>query len=532
VLPRLHDRSWRGYLAEDLGLDPSPALERIEQDILRHALPTAQSAPPPARRALPLPVTSFVGRDEDRFAVTRLLGEVRLLTLHGPGGVGKTRLALEVIARIGTRYRDGICFCDLAAIAGPAAVTRAIATAAGVSERAFRPLDDQLIEALAGRQQLLVLDNCEHVVEDIAVIAERLLRETRNITVLATSRERLQVDGEQVWPVKPLSADGPGAPAVRLFLDRGRAADPSAGQETGDTEAIVGLCAGLDGLPLAIELAAARLPGTTARELAASLQDRFGLLTAGHRADSRHRSLRAVVDWSYQLLTTEQQRLFDDLSVFCGWFDVGAARAVTAPDEDGTAVARLLLHLVDRSLVTADRDGGAVRYRLLETLRGYGLQRLEARGELDAARSRHARWAAELVTQAARGLGGAGEAGSVARLDVHIADLRAAHSWLTGQDSERSLRMCAELHWYALLRCRSEVFRWADVSAAAAAGSRSPFYPQALASAAWGPVYRGDLQAADTVGDGGRGCSRAKRRILRGDACDDLFHFRSPNLWG
>ena len=492
-------RSWRGYLAEDLGLDPSPALERIEQDILRHALPTAQSAPPSARRALPLPVTSFVGRDEDRLAVTRLLGEVRLLTLHGPGGVGKTRLALEVIAGIGTRYRDGVCFCDLAAIAGPTAVTRAIATAAGVSERAFRPLDDQLIEALAGRQQLLVLDNCEHVVEGIAVIAERLLRETRNITVLATSRERLQVDGEQVWPVKPLSADGPGAPAVRLFLDRGHAADPSAGQETGDTEAIVGLCAGLDGLPLAIELAAARLPGTTARELADSLQDRFGLLTAGHRANSRHRSLRAVVDWSYQLLTTGQQRLFDDLSVFCGWFDVGAARAVTAPDEDGSDVARLLLHLVDRSLVTADRDGGAVRYRLLETLRGYGLERLEARGELDAARGRHARWAAELVTQAARGLGGAGEAGSVARLDVHIADLRAAHSWLTGHDSELSLRMCAELHWYALLRCRSEVFRWADVSAAAAAGSRSPFYPQALASAAWGAVYRGDLQAADTA---------------------------------
>ena len=491
-------RSWRGYLAADLGLDPSPALERIEQDILRHALPRAESVPQHACRALPLPVTSFVGRDEDRLAVTGLLGEVRLLTLHGPGGVGKTRLALEVISRIGARYPDGICFCDLAAIARPASVTRAIATAAGVSERAFRRLDDQLIEALAGRQQLLVLDNCEHVADGIAVIAERLLRETRNITVLATSRERLGVDGEHVWPVKPLAAKGPGAPAQRLFHDRARAADPAAGQETDDTEAIADLCAGLDGLPLAIELAAARLPGTTVRELAGSLQDWFGLLTAGRRADSRHRSLRTVVDWSYQLLTTTEQRLFNELSVFRGWFDIGAARAITAADDDGSEVPRLVLHLVDRSLITADRDGGAARYRLLETLRGYGLERLEEHGELDATRGRHARWAAGLAAEAAGGLPGAGEAAWAARLDAHIDDLRAAHSWLTGHDTELSLRMCAELHWYALLRCQSEVFRWAEVSAAAAAGSRSPFYPQVLASAAWGAVYRGDLQAADT----------------------------------
>ena len=323
-------RWWRRHLAEDLGLDPSPALQRLEQDILRHTLPPPDTSLQPTSRALPQPVTSFVGRDEDRPAITRLLGEARLVTLHGPGGVGKTRLALEVITQAGACYRDGVRFCDLAAIRRPAAVTRAITTAAGLSERAFRRLDDQLIEEMAGRQILLVLDNCEHVADAVAVIAERLLRETRTVTVLATSRERLGIDGEHVWPVKPLAADGPGSPAVRLFLDRARAADPATWQENGDAAPIAALCAALDGLPLAIELAAARLPGTTVSELAENLDHRFSLLTAGHRADSRHHSLRAVVDWSYQQLTPAEQQLFDQLSVFHGWFDVSAAHAVTA----------------------------------------------------------------------------------------------------------------------------------------------------------------------------------------------------------
>jgi predicted ATPase/DNA-binding SARP family transcriptional activator len=490
-------RSWRRHLSEELGLDPSPALQRIEQDILRHALTPSDASPQPVTRTLPLPVTSFVGREDDRRAVTGLLADVRLLTLHGPGGAGKTRLALEVTARIGGRYRDGVRFCDLAAIRRPAAVTRAIATAAGIGERAFRRLDDQLVENLAGCQLLLVLDNCEHVADAVAVIAERLLRETRNVTVLATSRERLGVDGEHLWPVGPLSADGPDAPAVRLFLDRARAADPAAGQQAYDAGTVAALCARLDGLPLAIELAAARLPGTTIRELTQNLSNRFGLLTAGRRADSRHHSLRAVVDWSYQQLTVPEQRLFGQLSVFRGWFDMDAARVVAARDADD--VAPLVLRLADQSLISARRDGDAARYRLLETLRSYGLERLEEQGELDATHTRHARWAAGLVTRAARGLRGAGEAEWAARLGQHLDDLRAAHGWLAGHDTEAGLRMAAGLHWYALWRCQSEVFRWADVSAAAAAGSRSPAYPEALASAALGAVYRGDLQAADTA---------------------------------
>jgi predicted ATPase/DNA-binding SARP family transcriptional activator len=506
-------RSWRRYLSEELGLDPSPALQHMEQDILRHSLASAESRAQPVHRALPLPVTSFVGREADCAAVVGLLGQVRLLTLHGPGGVGKTRLALEVISQIGARYRDGVCFCDLVAIHRPAAVTQAIATAAELSEHAFRRLDDQLIEHLASRQQLLMLDNCEHVADAVAVIVERLLRETRKVTVLATSRDRLGIDGEHIWPVTPLPADRPDAPAVRLFLDRAYAADPAARHEPTDGAVIAALCAGLDGLPLAIELAAARLPGTTVSELAASLQDRFRLLTVGHRADSRHQSLRAVMDWSYYQLPPTEQELFDQLSVFHGWFDIGAARAVTARQAGGPDTAHTVLHLTDRSLITADRTSDGTRYRLLETLRSYGLERLEERGELATARTLHARWAVDLVTQAAAGLHGTDEARWAAALDLHLDDLRAAHSWLSGHNTRLGLRLTAELHWYALSRCQSEVFRWADVSAAAAAGSNSPFYPDALASAAFGAIYRGDLQAGDTAAQAALAASRGQDPI-------------------
>ena len=490
--------SWRRHLAEELGLDPSPALRRIEQDILRHTAGAPDTRGEVVNRtpALPVPVTSFVGRDEDLAAVTRLLGQARLVTLHGPGGVGKTRLAVEVAERVAGSYRDGICFCDLAAVTEPHAVVRALATAAGLSERAFQRLDDQLVDQLASRHLLLVLDNCEHVAQGVAIVAERLLKETRNVTLLATSRERLEVDGEHVWQVRPLPVSGLGAPAVRLFLDRARAADPAAAPQDSDVEAVTALCARLDGLPLAIELAAARLPGTTVSELAAHLRDRFGLLTVGRRADSRHRSLHAVMDWSYEQLTPEQQDLFGQLAVFHGSFDAAAAHAIADGHDNPTDVTRLLLYLVDRSLVTAELDGSTTRYRLLETLRSYGLERLAEHGRLDGARERHARWAADLVARAERGLRGADEASWAANLERHFSDLRAARSWLADQDPGLGLQMAAQLHWYALWRCHSEVYRWADASTADAAGSRSPFYPEALASAAFGALYRGDMQAA------------------------------------
>ncbi|MDP9441416.1 MAG: winged helix-turn-helix domain-containing protein, partial [Actinomycetota bacterium] len=477
-------QSWRRHLAEELGLDPSPALQRLEREILQHTLASRQpDHPAPGQPSLPVPVSSFVGREADVASVGELLGKVRLLTLWGPGGVGKTRLALEAVATVLDRYPHGVRFCDLVAVRSPGAVLRAIATTVGLKERALRSLGDQLVEHLADRRMLLVLDNCEHVAEAVATVAQRVVRETRRVDVLATSRERLGVDGEQLLAVAPLRATGPDPPAVRLFVDRARAA---VGVAPEDEDTVSRICARLDGLPLAIELAAACLRGLTVAEVHRSLDQRFRVLTMGSRTDSRHRSLRAVVDWSYGQLAPAERRVFERLAVFAGRFDLGAAAVVAGEGSTGEEVAEAVLGLVDRSLVSAHRGADTTKYSLLDTLGSYGLERLAEQDALDAARDRHARWAVELAGRAAEGLAGSDEARSVAALRSSLDELRAAHAWLVGTDPELSLRLSADLHWYALWRVESEVFRWAEVAAAAAAGSRSPLFPPTLASAAMG----------------------------------------------
>ena len=523
-------QAWRRSLAEELGLEPSPALRRLEQEILQHTLAPAET--PAGIPGLPLPVSSFVGRDGDVSGVRDLLEQVRVLTLCGPAGVGKTRLALEVGAVLGERYPDGIHFVDLAAVTRAADVVRTLAATLGVEERALRRLDDRLVEHLADQQALVVLDNCEHVIGAAAGLAERMVQHTRGVDVLATSRERLAIDGEHLWIVTPLSTEGTDAPAVRLFLDRARAVDPGF---TATEEALItvtDICCRLDGLPLTIELATGRLHGMGIEDLYRSLDRRFQVLTGGRRTSSRHRSLRAVLDWSYEALELPAGRVFERLATFAGRFGLDAARAVAAGDDlHPDDVTAAVLRLADCSLLAEHRGAGPNRYSLLDTMRSYGVERLEAQGALASARDRHAQWALELAERAAAGLGGPREGEWARAVREHLDEFRAAHSWLVGRDPERSLRLAVALHPYALWRGQSEVFRWAEVAAGAAAGAGSPLLPAVLASAAAGAWQRGDLDAAEaTAGaslDAARGYDPAVARhameqmaeltLLRGD---------------
>lgn len=507
-------RAWR-RLADDLGLEPSPELAQLEREILTHAI-----EPPPTAPAIPLPASSFVGRHRDLEAVASLLGRERLVTLCGPGGVGKTRLALEITRRVRDRYRDGVRLCDLVAVRRPTSVGRAIATAVGVSERGHRRIEEQVIEHLSGRRVLVIIDNCEHVLAAASAMARSLIEGTEGADVLATSRERLGVSGEHVWSVAPLDASGPGAPAVQLFCDRARAVDPTF--TAGDRDLIGSICARLDGLPLAIELAAGRLPGLTPSELAERLDQRLRLLVQDGRTEARHRSLRAVIDWSYDRMSPSEQRVFERLGIFAGRFDLDAALAVVGSGKEKTAddVTETLLSFIDRSVVVAHREGDATRYALLDSLRTYAVEKLAERGELDAARDRHGRWALELAERAAAGMTGADEPAWARKLDDHFDDLRAAHAWLVGRDADLALRLTSTLHWFALWYSKSEVFRWAEVSASAAVGGDPALLSATLGSAAQGACQRGAFGDAQEYAlaalDAGRESDACQRRRATG----------------
>ncbi|MET8851828.1 BTAD domain-containing putative transcriptional regulator [Amycolatopsis sp. NPDC004625] len=432
----------RARLADELGTDPSAELADAHAAALR-------AAPAPARR-LPVPLTAFVGRAElDR--LTTALRDTRLVTLTGPGGAGKTRLAVEAAARAAGE----VCFVELATTTD---VPRAVLAALGLREQgvltpgAAADPADRLAAALADRPLLLVLDNCEHVVAAAARLVRRLLGECAGLRVLATSREALGLTGETLVPVGALSAGA----AERLFADRAAAVAPG---EAPDPGAVTRICAALDGLPLAIELAAARLRSLSAADVAARLGDRFGLLSRGDRtAEPRHRTLRGVVEWSWDLLDAEERLLAGRFAVFAGGARPAAVeRVCDVPDT-------VLTGLVEKSFVVF--DGG--RYRMLETIRAFSAEQGEARP------AAHAKYFLDFAGAREPKLRGADQLTALAELTAEHADLHAALRWSAAEAPETALRLVAALSWYWWLRgLRSEATPIAD-AVLAAVGSEPP----------------------------------------------------------
>ncbi|KQV14303.1 MULTISPECIES: LuxR C-terminal-related transcriptional regulator [unclassified Kitasatospora] len=400
----------------------------------RHApRPTdaGQTRPAPA---LPAPLTAFVGRTRERGELAEAVTARRLVTAVGLGGVGKTRLALAVAADVAGDFADGVCFVDLVPVTDPGRVGAAVAAAMGVGEQPGRGIDDALVAALTDRQALLVLDNCEQVRDGVAPFLERLLVACPGIRVLATSRARLMVPFEWVFPVPPLSRVGGGeSEAVALFLER--AAAVGSAPAPADRDRIAALCERLDGMALAIELAAARWSTLGLDGLAAGLGDQLRILAGGPRADGRHRSVRAVLDWSHDLLEPQDRALLRRVSAFVAPFTAGAAAEVAgfAPLE-AAAVADGLGRLAEQSLLAVTPSETGTRYQALETLRQYGTERLSDVGELDDVRSRHLAWC--LAGAAALRDGGGSD--WRARFDAVAEDLRAALTWAAGRPEQRA----------------------------------------------------------------------------------------------
>jgi len=340
--------------------------------------------------------TSFIGRETEIGELQEILKAHRLVTLTGAGGVGKTRLAVEVAARLADQFPDGVWFFDLAAVTDLEAVPDAVAGVLGLVQQPGKTVTESVAAALEGRARLLVMDNCEHVVDAAADVAEAILAASATVTILATSREGLGVADEQQWRVPSLDVrSGPESPAVTLFLERAhRVVSDVELDQPGQAEAVVEICRRLDGIPLAIELAASRMASMTASEVRDRLDDRFRLLVGSRRSLSRHQTLRHAVAWSYDLLSDDEKLLLDRCSVFAGGFDLQSACAV-ADSDDEYAVLDHLDALVRKSLLTADRSSGHTRYSMLETIRQFAEDQLATSGEIIEVRNRHARYFAD-----------------------------------------------------------------------------------------------------------------------------------------
>ncbi|MDF3301463.1 BTAD domain-containing putative transcriptional regulator [Streptomyces tropicalis] len=503
--------SLRDALRRDSGGDPDPQTRRLYRTLLAGSLDRAEPPPDAPRHHLPAQPTALIGRDREIAEAERLLGRCRLLTLTGAGGCGKTRLALAVAARRAGAHPDGVHFVDLAALTEPDLVPDAVAAALGLHLPPSGGARDALLTQLAARDLLLLLDNCEHLVDACAALASDVIARCPRVALLATSREPLRSYGECTFRVPSLGLPDPHRlppvadlaryAAVRLFVER--AADAAPGFRLTDANAadVAQICFRLDGMPLALELAAARVPVLAPRQIAERLDDALALLARGTRHGvTRQQTLLATLEWSHRLLDPDEQRLFRRLAVFAGGFSLAAAEAVCAADDDRPRVLDLLGRLADKSLVAAEPRPDEVRHRLPETIRQYAAGRLRAAGETAATEARHGRYYRDLAEERDHepptGVSGA----TALEWEADYDNLRAALRSLLRTDPGGALRLAVALRLYWSDRGRlAEGRRWlADVLAAAP--EPTPERARALMGQAVLAIRLGDTSTLDEAG--------------------------------
>jgi predicted ATPase/DNA-binding winged helix-turn-helix (wHTH) protein len=474
----------------------------------------ASVATSPAATGTPLGVRvhPLVGRDSLLGQLAELTINQRLLSLIGPGGVGKTSLGMELARSIAGRFEDGVHVVEFVRVVDRDATAAALATAIDVNLRKSSSIDDAVVDHLRLRRSLLFLDNCEHLIEPVAELVTRILREAPSISIIATSREPLAVTGELLWTVEPLptgstedfgpepeSSELTDIPAVALFVARARAADPTFQLDDATAPLVVEICRRLDGIPLAIELAAARARSIGIAEVAHRLDQRFAVLKAMRRgSDPRHRTMHDAISWSYDMLEPDERALFTSLSVFAGSFDLRSVEAM-AP---GGAALDLLTRLTERSMVAVRPEaGGSTRYELLETLREYGRTRLSdaQAADLFGAHSRQfATEAGEIETE----LGSPDEGRAIARAESSLADLRAAQRFaLELGDLDVAFRIISSIREFAMRAMRYEVFTWADIACSTPGALDHPLAPTLTGMRAYGAWVRGEFELATRLAE-------------------------------
>ncbi len=508
-----------GLLVRDLGEHRLKDLTRPEH-IFQIVIADLPAEFPPLKTLdvisnnLPVQLTTFIGREREIEDIKRLLTRTRLLTLMGAGGAGKTRLAIQVAADLIEQFQKGVWLVELAPLVDPGLVVQAVASTFMVREVAGRSLLDMLVDYVQSKALLLVLDNCEHLVEACAHLAGALLRACPNLKILATSREVLGIAGEVTYPVPPLSRPDPRRvrsleqlthfESVRLFVERSVSSQPRFALTNANAKAVAQICHRLDGIPLAIELAAARVKVLTVDQIATRLDDRFRLLTGGSRTGlPHHQTLRAAMDWSYDLLSEEERALLRRLSVFAGGFQLDAVETICAGDGvEADTCLDLLTNLVDKSLVMAEGLNGEIRYRLLETVRQYGQEKLLELREGAAVRGRHLNWYLSLAQRAEPELQGPDQVAWLERLEMEHDNLRSALDWskTDKNEAEGGLLLAGALHrFWALRGYLSEGRQWLEGLLAFGEGAPNLVLAKALYGGGVLSAYQGDYARATTL---------------------------------